>query len=78
MGSIHVIIDHYVSETEMMLIAKLAKYSHFHFAQDTFFQLRDCTCCAQTQQQQIYSGFPSSAINHYSSSSSNALSTAGS
>ncbi|XP_035705128.1 Krueppel-like factor luna isoform X1 [Folsomia candida] len=64
------------SETEMMLIAKLAKYSHFHFAQDTFFQLRDCTCCAQTQQQQIYSGFPSSAINHYSSSSSNALSTA--
>jgi len=66
------------SETEMMLIAKLAKYSHFHFAQDTFFQLRDCTCCASaTQQQQIYTGFtPAGAINHYSTTGSSALSTA--
>lgn len=55
------------SEAEMALIAKLAKYSHFHYAQDTFFQLRDCTCC-----QQVYSGF--NALNHYTSGTS--LSTA--
>jgi len=45
------------SEAEMALIAKLAKYSHFHYAQDAFFQVRDCTCC------QVYSGF--NTINHY-------------